>query len=71
MCNRFITDTCNQLRNDHQLSLGSSCSAQMFQNSNAILVGPIVEHFTEEKDRDVLLLPRLRFEEVLYFPFKR
>jgi len=30
-----------------------------------------VEYFTEEKGRDVLLLRRLRFEEVLYFPFKR
>ena len=63
--NRFITDTCDQLLKDDQLGLGTSGRAQVFQNSDAILIGPIVEHVTEEEYGSILLGMLLFFEEVL------
>jgi hypothetical protein len=54
-CSRFITDGCKDLLNYEKLSLWSSDSAQIFQYGEAVLVGPVVQYFGDDEDRDVLL----------------
>jgi len=61
----FIAGTRNQLVDDDELGFGPSGSAQMFQNRDAIFIGPIVEDFGDKEDGDVLL-HNLWFEEVLH-----
>ena len=42
----------------------------MFQYREAILVGPVVEYFAQEEDRDFLLLNRLWVKEAMGFGFR-
>lgn len=65
MCSRFVAGKHHQLINNDQLGLGASGSAQMFQYSEAILVGPVVKHSTHEENGDVLLLRRLWVKEAV------
>jgi len=70
MCGGFITGTYYQLINHNQLSLRTSCNAQMFQYREAILIGPVVEYFAQEEDGDLLLLNGLWVKEVMGFGFR-
>jgi len=65
MCGRFVAGKCHQLVNDDKLGLRAGDNTQMFQYSQAILVGPVVEHSAQEEDSDILLLHRLRVKEVM------
>jgi len=56
--------------NHNELSLKTSCHAQMFQYREAILVGPVVKYFAQEEDGDILLLNRLWVKEVMGFGFR-
>jgi len=71
MCGRFVAGKCHQLVNDDKLGLRARGNTQMFQYSQAILVGPVVEHSAQEEDSDILLLHRLRVKEVMSLGIKR
>jgi len=71
MRGRFVTGICHQQVNTDELGLGASSSAHIFQYFEAILVGPVVEYSAQKEDSDVLLLRRLRVEEVLAFGVRR
>lgn len=67
MCGEFITGICHQPVKDDQLGLGASGSVQMFQYCKVILVSPVVKHFAQEENGDVLLSRRLRIKEIVSF----
>ena len=56
---------CYQLFDNDELCLRASGSAQMFQYSETILVRPVVKYPAQEEDGNILLLRRLRVEEVV------
>ena len=65
MCSRFVTGMCRQLFDNDELCLRASGSAQMFQYSKTILVLSVVKYSAQEEDGHILLLSRLRVEEVV------
>ena len=65
MCSRFVTGMCNQLFDDDELCFRASGIAQMFQYSETILVLPVVQYSAQKEDGNILLLRRLRVEEVV------
>jgi len=71
MCGRFVAGKCHQLVNDDKLCLRAGGDTQMFKYSQAILVGPVVEHSAQEEDGDILLLHRLRVKEAMSLGIKR
>lgn len=71
MCGRFVAGKCHQLVNDNKLCLRAGCNTQVFQYSQAVLIGPVVEYSTQEEDSDILLLYRLRVEEAMSLGIKR
>lgn len=71
MCGGFVAGKCHQLVNDDKLGLRAGGNTQMFKYSQAILVGPVVEHSAQEEDGDILLLHRLWVKEAMPLRIKR
>ena len=71
MRGRFVTGKCHQLVNDDKLSLMAGCNTQVFQYSQAVLIGPVVEYSAQEEDSNILLLQRLWIEEAMSLGTKR
>jgi hypothetical protein len=67
---RFVTYTGHQLFGYDKLCLRPSGGAQVLQYGEAIFISPIMENLAEEEDGDVLLLQRLRCEEVVGLAIK-
>ena len=70
MCRRFVTRAGHQLFDDDELGLGRSGDPQVLQYGEAIFVSPVVENLADEEDGDLILLRRLRVEEVVAFVTK-